>query len=191
MSYEIIGETIKSATSIKLGEIFRTPVIQNGQQVVQNGQPVYNYPIRYKENITNPQYPNFSIVQVNLNVTPQQSLRQSALNKVVKRIQLDYLMNIQYRVVENTESITNLQQQLDAVGLKLLAEFDELPLELPTKVKNCRYEKADGVLQFFFEVTVYANPSVTQEPIMQDMSLDESLGTLVEETEEINEEEEE
>ena len=156
MSYEIIGESIKSATSIKLGQIF-------------------NNPIRYKENITNPQYPNFSIVQVDMNITPQQSIRQSVLNKPIKRLQIDYLMNIQYRVAENTEEVSNLQQQLDAVGLKLLAEFDELQLELPTKIKGARYEKADGVLQFFYNITVYVNPSFDTEDTMQDLSLDEDI----------------
>lgn len=146
MGYEIIGETIKSATSIKLGQIFDNPK-------------------RYKENVTNPQYPNFSIIQVDMSVTPAGR----------KRMQLDYLINIQYRVAENTESISNLQQQLDAVGLKLCAELTELDLELPTKTKNRRYEKADGVCQMFFNITVYANPETEEETKMQVLDLDENL----------------
>ena len=146
MGYEIIGETIKSATSIKLEEIFDNPK-------------------RYKENITNPQYPNFSIVQVNVNITPAGRTR----------LQLDYLMNIQYRVAENTESITNLQQQLDAVGLKLCAELTELDLELPTKTYNRYYEKVDGVCQMFFNITVYANPETKDETKMQVLGLNGNL----------------
>ena len=146
MGYEIIGETIKSATSIKLGQIFDNPK-------------------RYKENVTNPQYPSFWIVQVNVNITPAGR----------KRIRLDYLMNIQYRVAENTESITNLQQQLDAVGLKLCTELTELDLELPTKTYNRYYEKADGVCQMFFNITVYANPETEEETKMQVLDLDENL----------------
>ena len=146
MGYEIIGETIKSATSIKLGEIFDNPK-------------------RYKENITNPQYPNFSIIQVNTNITPAGRTR----------LQLDYLMNIQYRVAENTESITNLQQQLDAVGLKLCAELTELDLELPTKTYNRYYEKVDGVCQMFFNITVYAYPETKEETKMQILDTKSSL----------------
>lgn len=155
--YEIIGESIKSATSIKLGQIF--------------GSETY----RYKESITAPDYPNFSIVQVELNITPQQTIRQSVMNNVPKRMQLDYLMNIQYRVAENTERITNLQQQLDQVGLKLLTEFDEIDLELPVKVKNAYYEKADGVLQFFFNVAIFITPEATNEATMQDLNINEDL----------------
>ena len=84
-------------------------------------------------------------------------------------------MNIQYRVAENTESITNLQQQLDAVGLKLCAELTELDLELPTKTKNRYYEKVDGVCQMFFNITVYANPETEEESKMQILDLKENL----------------
>lgn len=156
MSYEIIGETIKSATSIKLGEIF-------------------NNPKRYKENITKPTYPNFHIIQVSVNITPAGLSNKGALNNRNDRMQLDYLMNIQYRVAENTETITDLQQQLDAIGLKLCTELTELDLELPTKTKNRRYEKADGVLQFFFNITVFATPEITEEEKLKDYNLNEEV----------------
>jgi len=148
MAYEILGETIKSAVSIKLGEIF-------------------NNSKRYKENVTNMVYPNFWIKQLTQNITPA--------GVGTKRIQLDYLMNIQYRVAENTENITNLQQQLDEVGLKLCTELTELDLELPTKIKNVYYEKEDGVLHFFFNVTVYAIPQTEEEIKMQELVLNEYI----------------
>ena len=53
MSYEIVGETIKSATSLKLGQIFGNDVI------------------RYKEPVVNVRYPHFFISQVNLSQTPK------------------------------------------------------------------------------------------------------------------------
>jgi hypothetical protein len=146
MSYYIIGETIKSATSIKLGQIFDNPK-------------------RYKENITNQTYPNFHIIQVLASVTPAGR----------KRVQLDYLINIQYRVAQNTEDITNLQQQLDEVGLKLLTEFTELNLGRPTKVKNCNYEKVDGVGQFTFNITVYGIPEEAENIKMQELDLNEEV----------------
>lgn len=148
MAYEIIGETIKSATSIKLGQIFDNPK-------------------RYKENITKPTYPSFWIIQVNLEVTPA--------GVGTGRIQLDYLMNIQYRVAENTENITNLRQQLDFVGLKLNTEFNELDLELPTKVKNKSYEIVDGIGQFTFNITVFAVPKTEEKEKFKDYELNEEV----------------
>ena len=148
MSYQIIGETIKSATSIKLGEIF-------------------NNTKRYKEHIANPTFPSFWIIQVAQDITP------AAIGN--DRIQIDYLMNIQYRVAENTESITNLRQQLDDIGFKLCTELKELDLELPTKTKNRRYEIVDGVLQMFFNITVYAIPQTEDEIKMQELALNEYI----------------
>lgn len=158
MSYEIIGETIKSATSIKIGDIFKVAT-------VTDGKTTYTYPKRYKENISKPTYPNFFIGQVNLMNTP----------KGRNRMQLDYLMTIQYRVAENTETITNLQQQLDNIGLKLCAELTELNLELPTKTSNRHYEKVDGVLHFFFNITVFAVPELDEEPKLKEYKLNEEV----------------
>ena len=163
MSYEIIGETIKSATSIKIGEIFKVAT----NEVDKQGNPIYTYPKRYKENIAKQTYPNFHIIQVNLDITP------AGIGN--DRIQLDYLINVQYRVAENTEIITNLQQQLDNIGLKLCAELTELNLELPTKTKNRRYEKVDGVLQFFFNITVFAVPETEDEDKFKDYELIEEV----------------
>lgn len=146
MAYEIIGETIKSATSIKLGQIFDNPK-------------------RYKETVSKPVYPNFYIRQLNLTITP----------KGKTRVQLDYLINIQYRAVENTETITNLEQRLDEVGLKLCTELTTLDLERPTKTKNRNYEKVDGVLQMFFNITVFAIPETKDIIKMQTYKLNEEV----------------
>lgn len=156
MAYEIVGETIKSAISVKLGKLFDNPY-------------------RYKENITKQKYPNFHIVQVEMNVTPKGLSTTSALNSKRNRIQLDYLMNIQYRIAEDTETISNLQQQLDDIGIKLLTNFTELDLERPTKVKDAYYEKADGILQFFFNITVFALPVLDDEIVMNALDSDVEL----------------
>ena len=171
MSYELIGESIKSAISIKLGQIFRVAT----NQVNQQGQIVYTYPIRYKENVTNQQYPNFHIVQVNSNITPQLNIRQSSLNNPIDRVQIDYLMNIQYRLAQDTEQITNLRQQLDAIGFKLLTEFRYIDLEKPVFTKECRYEITDGILQFFCNITVYATNENTNDDLMQELDINENL----------------
>lgn len=156
MRSELIGESLKSAISIKLGELFDNP-------------------IRYKENITSPKYPNFSIIQVNNNSTPLQTYTESALNNDLERIQLDYLFNIQYRLEENTEHITNLRQQLDAIGLKLVSQLKTIDLDVPIYTKNRRYEITDGVLQFFFNVTIFATLEQQNDDIQGTLSLEENI----------------
>ena len=146
MAYEILGETIKSATSLKLGQIFDNPK-------------------RYKEPVVNVQFPHFFITQVNLEITP----------KGRDRLQLDYLMNIRYRIAEDLALVTNINQQLDEVGLKLCSELKELDLELPTKTKNRRYEKDDGVLQFFFNITVFAYPEAEEKDKFKEYELNEEV----------------
>ena len=146
MAYEIIGETIKSATSLKLGEIF-------------------NNPKRYKEAVTNPTYPHFFIAQPQLEITPVGRTR----------LQLDYLINIRYRVAEDTAYITNLHQQLDDIGLKLCTQLLTLDLERPVKTKNRYYEKDEGVLQFFFSVTVFAVPEEAEIDKFKDYELNKEV----------------
>ena len=145
--YEIIGESVKSATSIKLGEIFGTGIK------------------RYKESVTNVQYPNFFIYQVSANITPTTRNRWN----------IDYLMNIRYRYVQDVETVTKLEQNLDAMALDLMAQFTEIQLERPIKVRNARYEKADGVLQFFFNVTVMIKRQLTEDEKMRILTLNEKL----------------
>lgn len=149
MSYEIVGETIKSATSLKLGQIFGNDVI------------------RYKESVVNVKFPHFFISQVNLTQTPK--------GVGNGRVQLDYLVNIRYRIASDLAQITNIQQQLDSVGLKLCNELTELDLELPTKTKNRNYEKDDGVLQFFFNITVFAMPQTEEKEKFKKYELNEEV----------------
>ena len=145
--YEIIGESIKSATSIKLGEIFGTDIK------------------RYKESIINIQYPNFFIYQVSANI------ESDTYNRRI----INYLVNIRYRYVEDISTISNLEENLDKMGLKLMTEFNTIQLEKPMKVLNARYEKADGVLQFFFNINVRIKKELTEEEKMQILKLNERL----------------
>ena len=146
MAYEIIGETIKSATSLKLGQIFGNVT-------------------RYKEPVVNIEYPHFFITQVNLEIS----------HKGKDRLQLDYLMNIRYRIAKDLALETNINQQLDEIGLKLCSQLTELDLELPTKTKNRTYEKDDGVLQFFFNITVFARPQTEEKDKLKDYQLNEEV----------------
>jgi len=149
VSYEIIGETIKSATSLKLGQIFGNDVI------------------RYKESVVNVKFPHFFITQVNLTQTPK--------GVGNGRVQLDYLVNIRYRIASDLAQITNIQQQLDEIGLRLCNELTELDLERPTKTKNRTYEKDDGVLQFFFNITVFAIPQIEEGVKFKNLDLNEEV----------------
>lgn len=143
--YEIIGETIKSATSIKLGEIF-------GAETK-----------RYKETVTNMEYPNFFIEQLNPTIVPDTR----------KRAMITYLMMIRYRYAKDISNITNLNQQLDEIGLKLLTEFTEIQLERPVKIKNANYEKVDGVLHFSYNVTVQVKKDEELPPLQEKLDLNE------------------
>lgn len=145
--YKVIGESVKSAISIKLGEIF--------------GEDTN----RYKEAVTKMLYPNFFIYQVSADITPN----------TVNRWHIDYLMNIRYRVAEDTTNITTLEQKLDEVALKLMAEFTEIQLERPVFVRNARYEKVDGVLQFFFNVTVRIQRELEEEPVQEKLNINEEV----------------
>lgn len=145
--YEVIGEVVKSATSIKLGEIFGTTIK------------------RYKESVTNIQYPNFFIYVVSSSITKDTRNRWF----------VDYLMNIRYRVVKDVETITNLEQQLDGIGFDLLTQFTEIQLERPVRVTNARYEKADGVLQFFYNVRIRIKRELTPDATMEVLTLLEQL----------------
>lgn len=145
--YQVIGETVKSATSIKLGEIFGTDIK------------------RYKESVTNMQYPNFFIYQVSANIAPDTR----------ERWRIDYLMNIRFRYAKDTSTVTNLEQKLDEIGLQLMAEFTDIRLNRVLKVKNARYEKDDGVLQFFFNVTVRVMHDLPEEVKMQVLKLIEKI----------------
>lgn len=159
IDYEILGESVKSAISLKLGEIFG------------------NDTIRYKENITNPRYPSFWIIQVNLtqNLAGLQGSRLIANQTRINRRQLDYLINIQYRHAENVETVSNLQQKLDEIGLKLNTQFNEINLGLPVKVYNKNYEKVDGVGQFTFNVTVYANITENTKQSMDSLEIQNEI----------------
>ena len=156
MAYEIIGETIKSATSIKLGQIF------------PNSK-------RYKENITKPTYPSFWIIEVNKSINPAGTRGQRVSISNNDRVSIEYLINIQYRVAENTETITNLRQELDEVGLKLCTELDEIDLELPVKTYNRNYEIVDGVGQFTFNVRVFATLDIQDLQMMGNYNLEENI----------------
>lgn len=145
--YEVIGESIKSATSIKLGEIFGNIK-------------------RYKESVTNLQYPHFFIYQVSASINPDTK----------NRWEIEYLINLRYRYAKDANTITNIEEKLDAIALQLLAEFTEITLDKIVRVTNARYEKTeDSVLQFFFNVKVRIQRELTEEQKMMILELNQKL----------------
>ena len=145
--YKVIGESIKSAISIKLGEIFGTDTI------------------RYKESVTNLQYPNFFIYQVSVDGQPDTR----------NKLNLNYLINIRYRYVEDIKTVTDLEQKLDEIGLKLITELNTIKLGRIVRVTDKRYEKVDGVLQFFCNIPLRIEYELNEEQKMQLLKLYENL----------------
>lgn len=145
--YEIIGETVKSATSVKLGEIF-------GENTK-----------RYKEAIAKMEYPNFFIHQLSANI------REDTRNRWF----IDYLINIRYRYKKDTSNINDLEQKLDEIAIKLMTGFTEIQLERPVNVRNARYEKVDGVLHFFFNVSIQVQKQLQEEPKLEKLNIKEEV----------------
>ena len=143
--YKVIGESVKSAISIKLGEIFGKDTI------------------RYKEKITNMSYPNFFIYLVKPSIKPN----------TINRWHIDYLVNIKYRVAEDTTNIKNLEQQLDDIGFRLMTEFTEINLGHPVFIKDARCEKADGILEFFCNLTVRVMREYDPRPYQEKLKIEE------------------
>lgn len=101
----------------------------------------------YKEASSSPKYPNFFIRQINV------SDREERRNYHI----LTYNMDIRYRTTSDPSTDLKLEQNLDDVGLKLLANFNTIDFD-DSKIKclDKSIEKQDGVLHFFtnFEIMV-------------------------------------
>ena len=73
---------------------------------------------------------------------------------------LTYLVNLRYRHVSDPITSSTLQENLDRVGLLLTAGLQRIRIgEVIIPIKEARYEKVDGVLQFFCNITI----QITQE----------------------------
>lgn len=147
MNYEIIGETVKSAFSKKIGQIFG------------------NDTIRYKETIANPIYPHFSISQLRISVT----------NLGRNRFELLYTINVTYRVAQDLGTVNNLEQKLDEVGYMLCTHLTEIDLGTPVKTLYKRYEKVDGNVQFMCDIRVRVKFAEEELEKMKQYSLNEEV----------------
>lgn len=142
MNDEILGLSVVSATGMRLRELYPTVTW-------------------YREVITNLRFPHFFVFQL-------------AVQSSEERLNywwIEYLVTLRYRVAADTTFTSNLQEQLDTMGLKLLSDLNFLNwFGHPVKVKDARYEKEDGVLHFFFTFKIMATKP--KEEVVKQMKLD-------------------
>lgn len=123
----------------------------------------------YREQVPLPQlrYPHFFIHQVSLETTEERK----------NHWWLRYLINVRYRIAEEPFAVTNLQEQLDTVGLQMLSEINRIstPIwgDISVRLDNTRFEKVDGVLQYFCNVNLQVTEE--QEEAIKQQSLELNL----------------
>ncbi|MDR2560073.1 MAG: hypothetical protein LBC86_11125 [Oscillospiraceae bacterium] len=145
MAYEIVGESVKSAL---------------GQQIMR----VFPGVTWYKEQITNLRFPHFFVLQL--------ALQSDEERKGYWWMQ--YLVNIRYRHVSDPTTMSTIQEALDGVALKMLTEFNTIMWDnIPVRIINPRYEKIDGVLQYFCNIRVQITKARMEE--IKQMSLATNL----------------
>lgn len=108
----------------------------------------------YKEAVTAPRYPHFFVHQINVNDSEERKRRHI----------LTYSFDVRYRVTSDSSTDLKLEQNLDAMGLKLLSEFNIIDCnDIKIRIDDKSYEKPDGVLHFFFKVDVHAVDSEKEQ----------------------------
>ena len=132
MDIEIVGESVKTGLSVEILKKFP------GIEV-------------YKEFISKPTFPHFFIYQLTLDV------RQERRNYWW----LHYLMSLRYRVAAETIIARDLQAQLDATALSLMAINKIYLSDMPIRVRESRTEKVENVLHYFCAFDIH----VTKEQI--------------------------
>lgn len=129
----IYGETIKTAFAQRLAELFPDVSIFKEEEDQAN------------------EFPNFFILQLTMSTEEDRK----------DHYFITYYVNIRYREAADINTVQKLEQKLDKVGADLIINLVDIPINgKPVKLRNCNYEKIDGVLQFFANVTV----QVVKEP---------------------------
>lgn len=124
----ITGEEIKSAISKRLKEKFPNVAV-------------------YKQDVTNPTYPNFSIQQVTL----------TSESDKARHYMLNYFMNIVYREASDRSTVDRLNTKLDQVGIEMLEALNTIVVNGRPKraVTGAYFESVDGMVMFFVNYKVY------------------------------------
>ena len=138
-SYELVDLSVVSGVVRQLGVVFPGST-------------------RYREAVTNLRYPHFFVWQI----------RQGFERERVDKWKIHYLVNIRYRQASQPELVTDLQENLDRVGLAMLNGLEYIYWnDMPVRIERAYYEKVDGVLQFFCEVNVIGTKPVEEYPLME------------------------
>ena len=100
----------------------------------------------FKEAMTKPTYPHFYIHLINVDDTEERKYHH----------RITYSFDVRFRIASDQSTDLTLQRDLDEMALQLLAAFDILECTDGVKVRcaDKNYEKTDGVLHFFFKITV-------------------------------------
>lgn len=109
-------------------------------------------------------FPNFHIQLIQLTINRQLSDDLYFVN---------YFYTIKYRHANEPTLVTNLAQQLDNVGFALMTEFKHLvtPEGVHMRLRDQYYTKADGDLNFFFNLRFLIKKEEVEEVKMQNLHL--------------------
>lgn len=117
----------------------------------------------YKEAVSVPLYPHFFVTVISLSDTEDRR----------KRHILSYQLNVRYRVKSDPSTDLKLEQDLDAMALRLMAGFNIIDCEdMKVKCLNKHSEKVDGVLHFFTTIDVQVMLKDTEAETVKQGKLD-------------------
>lgn len=140
-------------------EISYDTVLNAIYKQLQEIYPEYNI---YKNLISNPEYPNFFINQIQSIPTPD-----------TKNFWwLDYLFAIEYRHAEDLTIAMNLEETLDEIGFNLNEKLWYLKYA-KTWIKDASINKGEGVLSFTFSVRIRVRKEEIQA-LMQQLTINDN-----------------
>ena len=152
MMYELVANSVTGALGKELNRIFPTV-------------PWYREtsPAQLRD------YPQFFVHQLTLDT---QAERQN--HWIV-----NYLVNIRYHAAADPATVVSgLQEELDDMAIKLMAELECIQWELPVRVLNPRTEKVDGVLHYFCNISVMCRKPLPEEIKQMELDVNTNIANL-------------
>ena len=117
----------------------------------------------YKEAVTKPAYPHIFVHL--LSATDDEDRRN--------RHFITYSFDLRYRVASDSSTDLRLEQDLDAMALRMMAGLNIIPCgDEKIRIEGKRYEKVDGVLHFFCGVTMQVMLADPEEEVIKQGKLD-------------------
>ena len=121
----------------------------------------------YKEAITIPAYPHFFVHLI--------SVRDEEERK--NRHNLTHSFDLRYRVKSDPSTDLKLEQNLDAMALKLTSGFNIIDCnDIKVRCENKNFEKIDGVLHFYLTIQVDTYDMQEETPCPKMETLTETVG---------------